>query len=114
MALQVPLHHKYCTCTDEYYNPTPLGKLQKQFEELRKNGLSIYEALEKMKIKKLCCRESLFNPPIIFMNSENVGRILDEAGHIKKMEIGKMRKRITTYAEDTPPIEPKKALPELP
>ena len=114
MALQVALHHKYCTCFDEYYNPTSLGRLQRQFEELRKSGMSIYDTLEKMKIKKLCCRESLFNPPIIFLNSENVGRILDEAGHIKKVEISKMRRRITTYAEDTPDIEPKKLLPELP
>lgn len=114
MAVQVPLCHKYCSCTDEYYNPTNIGKYQHQFEDLRKGGLSVYEALERMKIKRLCCRECLFNPSVLFLNSENVGRIRDEAGHLSKGEVGKLRRRLATKLIDTYEIIPTKALPELP
>ena len=112
---QIPLVQKYCTCTDEFYNPSEIGKLQKEFESLRRKGMTAYEALQKMNIVRLCCRESLFNPPMIFINSENVGRIKDETGILAAntmtgIKIGKIQETI----KDTPDIIPSKPLPELP
>ena len=103
MALLVPLVQKYCSCTDEFYNPTHLAKHQKEFEELRLSGLSNYEALQKMGIKRLCCREALFNPATIFMKSSNVDRIRDEIG-----------KSVSIRNKDTAPILPKRKVPDLP
>ncbi len=112
---QIPLVQKYCTCTDEFYNPCEIGKRQKEFESLRRSGMTAYEALKNMNIVRLCCRESIFNPPMIFINSENVGRIKDEtgilaAGLVSGIKIGKIQETI----KDTPEILPSKPLPELP
>jgi DNA-directed RNA polymerase subunit N (RpoN/RPB10) len=102
MALLVPLVQKYCSCTDEFYNPTHLAKYQKEFEELRLSGMNNYQVLQKMGIKRLCCREALFNPATIFLNSSNVDRIRDEIG------------KVSIKNKDTDPILPKRKVPDLP
>ena len=111
---QVPIVQRYCTCTDEFYNPTEIGKKQKEFEQLRSSGLSNYEALQKMGVINLCCRESLFNPPMLFLNSENVGRIRDDTSTLAALISGvtKITKKQETI-KDTPDIVPNPALPEL-
>jgi hypothetical protein len=113
MSLQVPYVQKFCSCTDEWFNPTHLGKKQREFEELRLSGLSIYETLQKMKIVRLCCREGLFNPCMIFLNSENKGRITDDTGMLTERQLGKPMRKAETKI-DTPDIVPKRELPELP
>jgi DNA-directed RNA polymerase subunit N (RpoN/RPB10) len=102
MALMVPLVQRYCTCTDEWYNPSNLAIHQRQFEELRLSGMSNFEALEKMGIKRLCCREALFNPALIFLTSENVDRI--------RIDI----KNYKTDNKNTADILPKKQVPDIP
>lgn len=102
MALLVPLVQKYCSCTDEFYNPTHLAKHQKEFEELRLSGMTNYQVLQKMGVKRLCCREALFNPATIFLNSSNVDRIRDEIG------------KVSIKNKDTDPILPKRKVPDLP
>ena len=111
---QVPIVQKYCSCTDEFYNPTEIGKLQKRFEELRKSGATNYEALQKMGIVNLCCRESIFNPPMLFLNSENVGRIKDDTSTLAALFSGVTRiaKKQETV-KDTPDIKPNPELPDL-
>jgi hypothetical protein len=111
---QVPITQKYCSCTDEFYNPTETGKKQKEFEELRQSGLSIYTTLTKMRVFNLCCRETLFNPPMLFLNSENVGRIRDETNVLTSAVLGRARTKNQETIRDTPDILPKKELPELP
>ena len=111
---QVPITQKYCTCTDEFYNPTELGKRQKEFEELKLSGMSNFQALQKMNLIRLCCRETVFNPPLLFLNSENVGRIRDETNIISSAVIGKVRIKNQETIKDTPDILPKIPLPELP
>jgi len=111
MALLVPLVQKYCTCTDEFYNPSHLAKHQKQFEELRLSGLSNYDALQKMGIKRLCCREALFNPATIFLNSSNVDRIRDEISNVSR---GRGEPKMSFKNKDTEPILPKRKVPDLP
>lgn len=106
MALQVPFVQKYCTCTDELYNPCHLGKRQREYETLRLSGISIAETLNKMKIVKLCCREALFNPTTLFLNNENRGRIYNDVGQ-------DIRKRIETK-KDTDDFLPTRELPPLP
>ena len=103
MALQVPFVQKYCTCTDEFYNPTHLAVLQKEFEELRLSGHTNYSALEKMKIVRLCCRESLFNPTSLFLNSENILRVKDSTAQ-----------KASIKNANTTDIEPKRPFPEFP
>ena len=98
----VPLVQRYCTCTDEFFNPTSLALHQRQFEELRISGMSNFDALEKMGIKRLCCREALFNPPIIFLTSENVDRVRID---IKNYKVDN---------KNTVDILPKKEVPEIP
>ena len=102
MALMVPLVQRYCTCTDEFYNPSNLALHQRKFEELRVAGLTSFEALEKMGIKRLCCREGLFNPSIVFLTSENVDRIRID---IKNYKVDN---------KNTADILPKKTVPEIP
>lgn len=102
MALLVPLVQKYCSCTDQFYNPTLLAYKQKEFEELRLSGLTNFQALEKMNIKRLCCRESLFNPATLFLNSENVDRVRDDINKFKIVE------------KNTQEILPTKPVPSLP
>lgn len=111
---QVPIVQRYCSCTDEFYNPTDVGKMQKDFEKLRNSGLSNYEALQKLNIVKLCCRESIFNPPMLFLNNENVGRIRDDTSTLAALISGVTRiaKKQETI-KDTPDITPNPALPEL-
>lgn len=98
MALLVPIVQKYCSCTDEFYNPTPIGHLQREYETLRQTGKTAKEALNRMKVVRLCCRESIFNPPTLFMNSSNIGRVTNEVNQSKV---------------DTPEILPKKPLPPV-
>ncbi len=98
----VPFVQRYCTCTDEYYNPSSLAIYQRKFEELRLSGLSNFETLEMMGIKRLCCREALFNPPMIFLTSENVDRIRIE---IKNYKVDN---------KNTVDILPKKSVPDIP
>lgn len=111
---QVPVVQKYCTCTDEYYNPTEIGKRQKEYEDLKRQGMNTFDTLKKMKVVRLCCRESLFNPPMLFINSENVGRIKDDSNILAAITTGT---RVIKYQEtikDTPDILPSVELPELP
>ena len=103
MALQVPIVQKYCSCTDEFYNPTHLAKKQKEFEELRLKGMDNYEALQKMKVVRLCCREALFNPPILFLTSENENRVVNDS-----------KAKIKIDNINTKDILPKKPFPMTP
>ena len=116
MALQVPFVQKYCTCTDDMYNPTLIGMRQREFEELKLSGLSTYDALQKMGIMRLCCREALFNCCLLFLNDENVGRIVDDTGHLAPKEPGRISRAVMTRinTENVHPIEPKHELPGLP
>ena len=104
MALFVPLVQRYCTCTDEFYNPSLLGTHIREFEELRLKGLTNFQALEKMGIKRICCREALFNPSTVFLNSENVDRVkIDTIGKNYKVD-----------NKNTPDILPKREVPVIP
>jgi hypothetical protein len=114
MALQVPYVQKFCSCTDDWFNPTHLGKRQREFEELRLSGMSNYEAMQKMKVVRLCCREGLFNPTMIFLNNENKARITDDTGLLTERQPGKPMPRKVETKIDTPDILPKRELPELP
>jgi hypothetical protein len=102
MALLVPLVHKYCSCTDEFFNPTHLSIHQKAFEELKLKGFTNREALDKMNIVRLCCRESIFNPPTLFLTKENENRIRDETNSFK------------IENKDTADILPEKEFPAIP
>lgn len=112
---QIPIVHRFCSCTDEFYNPCLLGMRQKQFEELKRKGMNNYEVLQTMGIVKLCCRESLFNPTMIFINNENVGRIIESKVNTSIISTGlsKISKNQETI-RDTPDILPKIELPQLP
>jgi len=113
MAYQVPITQKYCTCTDENYNPTQIGYLQKDYEKLRNNGVSFYDAMEKLGIKRLCCRETLFNPPFLFLNNDSGSRIIDKVGLLTKQTdiiISKRPEKIIS----SPDILPKKEVPKIP
>lgn len=104
MALFVPLVQRYCTCNDEFYTPSLLGPHIRQFEKLRMKGLTNFQALEKMGIKRICCREALFNPATVFLNSENVDRVkIDTIGKNYKVD-----------NKNTADILPKKEVPSLP
>ena len=103
MALQVPFVQKYCTCMDDFYNPTHLAIRQKEFEELRIGGHTNYSALEKMKVVRLCCRESLFNPTSIFLNNENILRIKDSTAQ-----------KASIKNANTMEIVPKRSFPSFP
>jgi hypothetical protein len=112
MALQIPAINKYCTCTDRFYVPTRLGMYQRQYETLKLKSTT-REALNAMGIKRLCCREGIFNPPILFFNSENEGKIRDEINLMAGVEGGSKKKNFGFYLEDSPDILPKKPLPVI-
>lgn len=113
MSFQVPLVQHYCTCTDEDYNPTQIGWRQKEYEDLRLSGKDFMETMKVMKVKRLCCREKLFNPPFQFLRIADV-RLVDETGLLAKKDksIRGFSKIKTLKAGD--PILPKRPLPEIP
>ena len=113
MAYQIPITQKYCTCTDENYNPTQIGHLQKDYEEYRNKGMSFYDSMEKLGVKRLCCRETLFNPPYLFLNKDSSSRIVDKIGLLTKKTdiiIGKRPEKVVA----SPDILPKRPFPEIP
>ena len=112
MTYQVPITQKYCTFTDVDYNPTYIGHLQKEYEELRNNGMSFMEAMDKLNIKRICCRETLFNPPFLFLNDEESSRLIDKAGILTKSTEARIKQVETIESSD--PIIPKKPVPVLP
>ena len=115
MSFQIPIVHHYCTCTDEDYNPTCVGHRQKEYESLRLEGLSFSEAMERMKIKRLCCREKFFNPPFLFLHIADLDRIRDEVGFLSKKDpLGRMNRVERIISVPGEPILPKKPLPEIP
>jgi hypothetical protein len=112
MSFQLPIVHHYCTCTDQDYNPTQLGWMQKEYETLRLTGDSFSEAMEKMNIRRLCCREKFMNPPFLFLRIADI-KIVDEAGLLSKKDKIKGFSRVYRYIPGEP-ILPKKVLPEIP
>jgi hypothetical protein len=112
MSFQFPLVQHYCTCTDVDYNPTQIGWRQKEYEELRMSGLSFSDSMEKMKIKRLCCREKFFNPPMTFLRIADI-KIQDETGLLSKKDKIKGFSRVAKYVPGEP-ILPKRTLPEIP
>jgi DNA-directed RNA polymerase subunit N (RpoN/RPB10) len=104
MALLIPLVQRYCVCTDDFYTPSHLAIHNKEFEELRLKGMTSFQALEKMGIKRLCCREALFNPSTVFLTSENVDRI----------RIGNTMKNYKVSNRNTESILPKRIVPDIP
>lgn len=117
MTLQIPSINKYCTCTDEFYVPTRLGIHQQQYEKLKlgSTNKTTKEILTQMGIVRLCCREGIFNPPILFLNSENEGKMRDEVNLMSSDSASQSSKKkaIGFYVEDSPEIVPKKPLPPL-
>jgi DNA-directed RNA polymerase subunit N (RpoN/RPB10) len=97
---------------DEDYNPTPLGWKQKEFEDLRTLGFDVFETLDQMGIKRLCCRERLFNCPMLFINDSDIGRIKDNTGFFTKTEKNRMTRVETLQSGE--PIVPKRPFPEIP
>jgi DNA-directed RNA polymerase subunit N (RpoN/RPB10) len=75
---QIPIVQHFCTCTDEDYNPTLLGWKQKEYEKYMNEGMTIFDTLNKMGVKRLCCREKLFNPPMLFLNNADIVRLRDD------------------------------------
>ena len=112
MSFQIPIMHHYCVCTDDDFNPTPLGHRQKEYELLRMQGLSFYDTMEIMGIKRLCCREKMFNPTFLFLNNADIGRIRDDTGFLAKKDKIKIVKEKTIKSGEE--ILPKRPLPELP
>ena len=80
MTYQAYITQKYCTCTDKDYNPTYIGYLQKEYEIMRNKGMTFMQAMDALKIKRICCRDTLFNPPQIFLNDECSSRMTDKVG----------------------------------
>jgi hypothetical protein len=113
MSFQVPIVQHFCTCTDEDYNPTQLGWRQKEYEDLRLSGLSFYDTMEKMKVKRLCCREKYMNPPFLFMRIADIDRIRDETGMLAKGGKIKGYNKIKTV-KGGEEILPKRPFPEIP
>ena len=112
MSFQIPIVHHYCTCTDQDYNPTQIGWRQKEYEILRLSGDSFSEAMEKMGVRRLCCREKFMNPPFLFLRVADI-KIVDEAGLLSKKDKIKGFSRVSRYIPGEP-ILPKKPLPEIP
>lgn len=104
---QIPIVQHFCTCTDEDYNPTLLGWRQKEYEKYILGGMTIFDTLNKMGVKRLCCREKLFNPPMFFLNNADIGRLRDDTGLLTK---GSKVPTIRSGQE----IVPKKPFPEIP
>jgi DNA-directed RNA polymerase subunit N (RpoN/RPB10) len=110
MTYQAYITQKYCSCTDEDYNPTYIGYLQKEYEAMRNKGMSFMEAMDVLKIKRICCRETLFNPPQLFLNDECSSRMVDKVGLGEK----KTNKIVAEKIIGSPDILPKIPFPTLP
>ena len=109
MTYQSYITQKYCTCTDEDYNPTYIGHLQKEYEIMRNKNMTFMEAMDALKIKRICCRDTLFNPPQIFLNDECSSRMIDKVG-LGEKKTKNMMEKVTGSAD----ILPKTPFPALP
>lgn len=109
MTYQAYIAQKYCSCTDEDYNPTYIGHFQKDYEIMRNKGMTFMETMDVLKIKRICCRDTLFNPPQLFINDECATRMIDKVGlGEKKTKI--VAEKISGSAD----ILPKIPFPTLP
>ena len=109
---QVPMVQHYCSCTEEDYNPTLLGWRQKEYEDFRILGFNVFDTLNQMGIKRVCCREKFFNCPMLFLNSSDIGRIRDDTGFFTKSDKIRISKTVTEKSGE--PVVPKKPFPEIP
>ena len=110
MTYQAYITQKYCTCTDKDYNPTYIGYLQKDYEIMRNKNMTFMEAMDALKIKRICCRDTLFNPPQLFLNDECSSRMIDKVGLGEK----KSSKMIAEKVSGSADILPKIPFPSLP
>jgi DNA-directed RNA polymerase subunit N (RpoN/RPB10) len=111
MTQRFPLVMRFCTCTDSTGSPTEIGHRQKEYEDLIKSGLTPAECLNRMGVKRMCCRDGFLNPPHFFLMDTNSGRFRDETGLVNHNTFS-AKEQITTM--DGPVIEPKIPLPTLP
>lgn len=61
----LPFHR--CSCRDENNQPTHIARNYKKFYELLKKGMSGIEALNELKIRRMCCRKRYLVIPVVPM-----------------------------------------------
>lgn len=68
-------YHK-CSCMDENGQHTRIARNYKRFFDLLKDGKSGIEALQIMKVKRMCCRKRYLVLPILPMIDRSKNRFL--------------------------------------
>lgn len=115
MAYNFPVMMKYCTCTDSTGSLTPLGHRQQEYEDLLHQNLKPVEALERMGVRRMCCRNAFLNPPYIFLIDSNTGRFTDTTGLLNQnVGNGDFLIHRETVMIDGPTIDVKIPLPDIP
>jgi len=113
MAQSFPVIMRYCTCTDSTGSLTPLGHRQQEYEDLIRQNHRPSEVLDRMGLRRMCCRNTFLNPPHLFLMDANTGRFRDTTGLLNQHTGGFINRDVVTTING-PIIEPKKKLPDLP
>src|SRR5437016_2933118 len=105
MATLVRILPKYCSCL------RPLGKHQRQVEELEASGTRLPEVINQLGWIKICCRTQVFTVPTYFIRDQNRGVLIDETGLVADSANYDVTKSIS---QDGPPVLPRRRPPPFP
>jgi DNA-directed RNA polymerase subunit N (RpoN/RPB10) len=96
-----------CSCSKQ------LGSLQKDFEERTRAKLP-FDVATDMGLTRMCCRNSVLNSSLYFIKASDIGRIIDECGHIEKHSTSIDSNPDVKYSEDSKPCIFSKPVPDFP
>ena len=96
-----------CSCSKQ------LGSLQKNFEERTRKKLPFNVATD-MGLTRMCCRNSVLNSSLYFIKASDIGRIVDECGHIEKHFTSTNSNPDVKYSEDSKPCIFFQLVPDFP
>lgn len=96
------LPYHYCSCRNEYNQPTPIARNFKTFYDKLKKGKTGIQALKEMGITRMCCRKRYLVLPAVPMIDRNKSRYYDDTGSSQ------------IICEDTRILKPRKTPPDFP
>ena len=70
--------HTYCRCRDSDNKLTPIARIYKTYYDKLKEGKKGVEALNEMKLMKMCCRQRFLSIPLEHMIDRSKNRYYND------------------------------------
>jgi len=96
--------HTYCRCRDADNKLTPIARIYKTYFDKLKEGQSGIEALNSMKLMRMCCRQRFLSIPLEHMIDRSKNRYYNDDDRVL----------ITESTRDLFPLNPPPDFPVLP